>query len=90
VSRSRKQLGLTVEQSKTPIHVGNEVWTLLEAAQYLYNQRREADPDTKQVERIAAELSRLRRESRNVEDRPLFAAADALEKSAKSICTAEG
>jgi len=85
VSRSREQLGLTVEQSKTPIHVGNEVWTLLEAAQYLHNQRREADPDTKQALELSAELARLRRESRKVEDRSLFAAADALEKSARSI-----
>jgi len=90
VSQSREQLGLTVEQSKTPIHVNGELWTLLEAAQYLYEARRDDNPNRKKALRLAVELARLRREAQDMEDTQIVGAADALEKSAREIWTTEG
>ena len=87
--RTREQLGLAEEQSQTPIHVNGEVWTVLEAARYLYDARRDDNPNRKKALGLAAELARLRREARDVGDRELVGAADALEKSAREVWAKE-
>jgi len=89
VARTRNQLGLTEEQAQTPIHVNGELWTLLEAARYLHDARRDDDPNRKKALGLAAELARLRRESQDMGDTELVGAADALEKSAREIWTAD-
>ena len=83
------QLGLTEEQATTPIHVNGELWTLLEAARYLHDARRDGNPNRKRVLELAAELARLRRESQEMGDTELVGATDALEKSAREIWTAD-
>ena len=87
--RTREQLGLTEEQSQTPIHVNGEVWTVLEAARYLYNARRDDNPNRTKALGLAAELARLRREAQEVGDSELVGAADALEKSARELWAKE-
>ena len=79
---------MTEEQATTPIHVDGELWTLLETAQYLYDARRDDDPNRKKALRLAAELARLRREAKDMEDMKLVGATDALEKSARKVWTA--
>jgi len=85
---TREQLGLTEEQATTPIHVNGEIWTLLEAARYLYDARRDDDPNRKKALELAAEMARLRRGSQERGNTELVGAADALEKSAREIWTA--
>jgi len=76
---------LTEEQATTPIHVNGELWTLLEAARYLYDARRGDDLDPQEILLVMVELDRLREEAENVEDTELVGAADALEKSARDV-----
>lgn len=87
--QTKEQLGLTEEQAVIPINVNGEMWTLLEAARYLRDARRDADPNRKKALGLAAELARLRREARDMEDTELIGAADALEKSAREVWTAD-
>jgi hypothetical protein len=89
VDRTKEELGLTVEQARTPIHVNGELWTLLEAARYLHDARRDGNPNRKKALGLAAELARLRRESQKIGDTELVGAADALEKSAREVWTAD-
>ncbi|WP_141134084.1 hypothetical protein [Halorubrum ezzemoulense] len=86
----KEQLGLSEEQATTPIHVNGELWTLLEAARYLRGTRRDDNPNRKKALELAAELARLRRESQDMGDMELVGAADALEKSAREVWTANG
>ena len=65
------------------------MWTLLKAARYLYDARRDDDPNRRRALELAAELARLRTEARQVEDTELIGAADALEKSARTVWTQE-
>ena len=65
------------------------MWTILEAARYLYDARRDDDPNQKKALGLAAELARLRREAREVGDKELVGAADALEKSAREVWARE-
>jgi hypothetical protein len=83
------QLGLTEEQARTPIHVNGELLTLQEAAQHLRSARLSDDPDQEQVLILAAELARLRQDSKEVGDSVLVGAADALEKSARKVLIEE-
>jgi len=83
--RTREQLGLTEEQAQTPIRVNEEMWTILEAARYLYNAHRSDDYDPQKVLLLMVEFDRLREEARDMGDRELVGAADALEKSARDI-----
>ena len=80
-----EQFGLTEEQATTPIHVNRELWTLLEAARYLYDARRGDDLNPQEMLLVMVELDRLREEAENVEDTELVGAADALEKSARDV-----
>jgi hypothetical protein len=89
VAQTKEQLGLTEEQATTPIHVNGELWTLLEAARYLRDARRDDDPNRKKALGLAAELARLRRESQEMGDMELVGVADALEKSAREVWTAD-
>lgn len=89
MARTKEQLGLTEEQATVPIHVNGEMWTLLKAARYLYDARRDDDPNRRRALELAAELARLRTEARQVEDTELIGAADALEKSARTVWTQE-
>ena len=90
MAQTKEQLGLSEEQATTPIHVNGELWTLLEAARYLRDARRDDDPNRERVLGLAAELARLRRESQDMGDTELVGAADALEKSAREVWTANG
>lgn len=90
MAQTKEQLGLTEEQATTPIHVNGELWTLLEAARYLRDARRDDDPNRKKALGLAAELARLRRESQEMGDTELVGAADALEKSAREVWTVDG
>lgn len=89
MAQTKEQLGLTEAQATTPIHVNGELWTLLEAARYLRDARRDDDPNRKKTLGLAAELARLRRESQEMGDTELVGAADALEKSAREVWTAD-
>jgi len=89
VVRTRGELGLTEEQAQTPIHVNGEVWTILEAARYLYDARRDDEQNRRKALGLAAEMVRLRREARDIEDMELVGAADALEKSAREVWAKE-
>jgi len=89
VGLTREQLGLTEKQAQTPIRVNGERWTLLEAARYLHDARRDSNPNRKKALGLAAELARLRREARDTGDTDLVGATDALEKSAREIWTAD-
>ena len=76
---------MSEEQAQTPIHVGKEMWTILEAARYIYNAHRSDDRDPQKVALLMIEFDRLREEARDMEDQELVGAADALEKSARDI-----
>jgi hypothetical protein len=89
VVQTREELGLTEVQAQTPIHVNGEPWTLLEAARYLHDARRDDDPNRRKTLGLAAELARLRREARDIGDMELVGAADALEKSAREVWAKE-
>ncbi|MDB2294329.1 hypothetical protein PM085_19135 [Halorubrum ezzemoulense] len=88
MAQTKEDLGLTEEQATTPIHVNGELWTLLEAARYLHDARRDDNPNRKKALELAAELARLRQESQDMGDTELVGAADALEKSAREVWTA--
>lgn len=90
MAQTKEDLGLTEEQATTPIHVNGELWTLLEAARYLHDARRDDNPNRKKALELAAELARLRQESQDMGDTELVGAADALEKSAREVWTASG
>jgi hypothetical protein len=75
---------LTEEQATTPIHVNGELWTILEAARYLYNAR-SGDYDPQTVLLLMVEFDRLREEAEDMEDMELIGAADVLEKSARKM-----
>lgn len=87
MAQTRDQLGLTDELAKVPIHVDEEIWTLLETARYLYKARRRDTDKPRLALELSAELARLRREAQDVGDPELVGAADALEKSARSLWT---
>ena len=61
------------------------MWTILEAARYLYNAPRSGDYDPQTVLLLMVEFDRLREEAEDMEDRELIGAADALEKSAREM-----
>jgi hypothetical protein len=81
----REQFGLTEEQATTPIRINEEMWTILEAARYLYNAPRSGDYDPQKVLLLMVEFDRLREEAEDMEDPELIGAADALEKSAREM-----
>lgn len=83
--QTREELGLTEAQAPIPIHAYGKMWTLLEAARYLYDARRDDDPNCTKVLALWAELARLRQEARDVGDMELLGAADALGKAARDI-----
>jgi hypothetical protein len=85
--RSKTILGLTEELAAVPIRVGDGMMSLHEAASWLYDARRESNPDEQKAVLLAAELDRLRREAERVGDGELVGAADALEQSARAVWT---
>lgn len=83
--RTIKQLGLTEELAATPVHVDGEMWTVLEAARYIYRAHRDDNPNIKTVMLLAAGLDRLQQKAENIEDTKLIQTADALKKEALTI-----
>lgn len=79
VTPSKSELGLTDELAAVPIHAGDDVLTLEDAARYLYHARRSDDADPRKALALAAELARLRNGTEQVGDLELRGAAKALE-----------